>query len=488
MTLPDTAKKAHGRSFPSRAFYPYSIRQLNRAAMDAVFLNEALGNKGKPVDPKTLLEHLRSEVLSGDKAAKDCAIKIFEATLTTRSEARTKAKGENSILIRMTHPRFGSAYTPVKTYGARHWVRMFLEGSGDKDLLGKIRTVAKDASQRPMNLLEKGLLEAMQIAQPVEPAASDDDEDDEEDVGNEVGSPALPGITSRFAELSRIRLQSWERSTKAPTDAEDALRDIMHLYEVFCWLYWVHMHDQAWRWIQAFRENRPANRELTRWAFGYEAERTTIEGREFGDTRKLFESRLYGGSIALNALFALHQATNITPAIWFDEVASMSSADRKKTVVKLDTWLHHYTDLVGDVEPRQGASSSVEEALVRIYDAITEHYSHVEKESGRFPQRVGYGFAMHLGSGESCRLIMDLGPGAKRGDTAMVDADLILLFARCLSLEGDRIRLQVVLQALADFGIRLDEYSQDAILSDFERRGLVQSLSDSGEAKYVKLQ
>ena len=484
MTLPTQSREAHARSFPLGAFYPSSIRPLNREVMDALFLNEVFEVDEPELDPAAIQDSLQSEVLMGDKAAKRKGFEIFEAVGFARSEATSK---NVSTLIRITHPSLAKVYVPPDTFGTRAWVRFFLASDQvDPALRSRIRQLADTAATRKENVFERGMsvgirsaLSALKAAKatPNSPKGSPPS----------AGLPVISKYHCEFARLAKLLVEGYEvQSAKDATLAEQALDDVRRLYEVFLWLYWVQMHASAHYAIQDLRSGAPVSGRPGFWYFGYETERGSISERPFASSREDLERTLYSGSIALNALVALHQSADLTSPVWFTELSSTTSQDSERAQ-RLDEWVESYAKLVGDVTPTPGPSLNLGKAIVRAYEAIQSHYAQVEKETDRFPKTVGYGVARHLGAGDSCVLFMELGRGARRGVTAMVDQEMLLLIGRALAGGKERVRIQPIFEFLKDMGIGLDDFTIESIISDFERRGLLRSLSDSGEAMYVNL-
>jgi DNA phosphorothioation-dependent restriction protein DptG len=69
----------------------------------------------------------------------------------------------------------------------------------------------------------------------------------------------------------------------------------------------------------------------------------------------------------------------------------------------------------------------------------------------------------------------------------MIDHSIILLIGRMVSRGEKRVRFSVIIEQLERLGMILDDTTRERIVADLEQKGLLQSLSDSGEAVYVQV-
>jgi DNA phosphorothioation-dependent restriction protein DptG len=483
-------KDAHQRKFPELAFYPSPIRPLNREVLDLIILNVLL-EKNPPI---TKLKNIKTEVISfikGDDETVNKTWDLFQNVAFTSPES--DKKGDRNIL-RISHPRYGQIYKPEHTYEINAWVSFFFNEKFIKPVhLKRLKEIVQIALSRKMNLIEHAIEKAIETAiENKQNGKSDDiEEGNEKAEKKRIGRPAFDFFHIEFGKLCETLINKGNSFGPGNAlEAEDLIKKILRLYEIYLWFYWVHMHLDAYYAIQTLRSGEwpRAFEHPKSLDFGYEKEQASIESRPFRKTRKDLENKLYCGSIAINALAALHDAAELKEPVWFNEIESKIK-NKENTAEKMNLWTDAYFELIRKDKKDIDNKKDLKKAIVRTYDAILS-FSSEGPRNGAYPYTVGYGVARQFGQGVKCKLLINIGKGRSRGIVAMFDAELLLLLGSGLSnIKDKRIRLNVILDYLRDtLGMVFDDYTIDTLIEDFENRDLVSSLSDSGEARYVNIE
>jgi hypothetical protein len=473
MPPPDTLKKAHARAFPGRAFYPSSIRPTNRDVMDAAFLNWIYGREEKSDEPAILVEKIKQEILRGDKEPQRLAMQVIEQVLFGQSEGHSGRSGDT---MRMSHAVLGRHYRP-KTFDMEDWANsLFAHSPMPPSVFDALAEIVEQAEKRPKNIFEDAALTALGVdlsAQSKNPKVVIKTKPDE-------GTPPFALVHDQFGRLvARLTTSQRAEVSTSVDQAERVLADVRRLVEIFVWIYWVQLHANAWRALQAIRAGQSPVSNIEPMLFGYATEMRNVSQRPFAEEGRQLPALMYNGSLAINALVALHQATGWKDAKWFDKLGQLSSP---KDVRAFNDWIGGYRKLAGlsPIEP----TSNLAAGLGQAYDSIRDHYQPLA-DVDKYPHTVGYGVPRDLGQAGRCHLMKNL--GRNRGTVPMVDLDLVLLFARATAGHDHRVRLVDVFGAMEEAGIRFDEISKQEVRTDLEIQGRVRALSDSGEAIYVEV-
>lgn len=471
MPPPNNLKTAHGRQFPQRAFYPSSIRPTSRDVMDAAFLNWVFGTSKSSDEPEQIRARIHEEILRGDRDAQRLAIDVMNQVLFGQSEGYGDKTADT---LRITHPSFGRYYRP-KTYDVEMWANsLFAHAPLAPKLLDDLSKIVSKAEERPRNVFENAVLSVLTKdgGKPhrVEMAAN-----------VEEGAPPFGFIHSAFGSMVNKMVTGRRDALESSEAADELLSDVRRLTEVFVWIYWVQLHSNANQAIQALRANAESTPYVQPMLFGYHTETRNLGNRAFAEDAKSFPNTMYNGSIALNALTAIHQATGWKKPLWFDGLVARKPA--KDELKAISDWLQGYQKHAG-LPASNVPLASFADATSQIFDHIRLHYQPKE-DNEKYPFTVGYGVARDLGQADTCFLMR--GIGKNRGQVPMVDLDLVLLFARATAGQERRVRLVEVFEQMRLVGITFDEISQQEIRIDLEIQGRVRALSDSGEALYVEV-
>lgn len=463
---------AHGRSFPQRAFYPSSIRPTSRDVLDAAFLNWIFGLDKTSADPAELKTRIETDILrSQDRESHRQAVNIVGQVLFGESDSQSGAK-----TLRMTHATLGRYYRP-KTYDAEMWANsLFAHASIPSQVMQDLGEIVETAERRPRNVFEEAALAALGI----DPSSNSAGGRVKLQVVEGEGRPPFGFVHEEFGRmLGRLVTSRRKEALSTPDHAEQALADVRRLVEVFVWIYFVQLHANAFNAISAVRTGHNYVPAIESIVFGYITEQRSVAKRAFAEDARRLPSLMYNGSVALNALAALHQATGWKTAAWFDALPSKPPV---KDIKLLGDWLASYRAEAR--LPQREAPATLTAAITEIYDSIRDHYQ-PKTDREKYPFTVGYGVPRDLGTPKNCHLMKRL--GGNRGTAPMIDMDLVMLFARARAGHEARVRLIDVFEAMDRVGIRTDDTTRAEIRLDLEIEGKVRALSDSGEAIYVEV-
>jgi hypothetical protein len=484
MALPKTVKEAHPRTFPGNAFLPSGLRPLNREVLRACFLNAVFEVSNKGLESAHIRQALQQSVLQGDASSIDYAMSVLDEVLFPSSKSMM---GNSKANFRVTHPRLGRIFTPDQHYGAPEWIRAFFHHAEFlPETIERLRGYLALASERPLNVLELAAYEAIMTATQghVTKAMPLD--------ATVARRLAPTTVLRQFRELVEARLESADARAhaKGPIEAEGVVFDIARAYEIHLWFYWVQMYLDAWSALGALRRGESPDSRIHTIHFGYHTERVATKGRPFATERVRLEDEVYKGTIATIALANVHEALDLQDPFWFTEIEAIDgSVGKDGGGAKLRSWLARYKELV-EKEKGRGLNAEVADeltpsrAIPAYYDAIAEYYRSLAQNS-RMPYTTTFGVVRSLGCADDCPLLINL--GTPRGLVTMIDHSLILLIGRMLSRGERRVRFNLIVDQLERIGMRLDDTTQEHIVADLEQKGLLQSLSDSGDAIYVQV-
>jgi hypothetical protein len=483
VALPKTVKDAHPRTFPGGAFVPSGLRPVNREVLRACFVNALFEVSNKGLDAAQIRQAAENSVLQGDPASIQYALAVMDDVLFPRSKSFT---GNTKPTFRITHPGIGRAFTPDQHYGAPEWIRAFFKHAGfSHATLKRLRVYLETATQRPLNVLELAGYEAVieltqgSAAKSLPLAESP------------VTRLAPSSILEQFRDLleSRVATADALGHAEGPLEAESVIFDIARAYDIHLWFYWVQMYLNAWSALGALHAKEAIVNRIHPIHFGYHTERSATKGRPFATERARLEDEVYKGALASIALANVHAALDLDHAYWFTDLPALDDETGVHEETRLVQWLETYKRLVTaekgrDLEVAVPAALRPSAAVTKYYDAIAEFYRGLDQNS-RMPYTTTYGVVRSLGCSDDHPLLINL--GSPRGLVTMIDHSIILLIGRMVSRGEKRVRFSVIIEQLERLGMILDDTTRERIVADLEQKGLLQSLSDSGEAVYVQV-
>lgn len=476
MPVPKDLREAHERGLPGKAFYPSSIRPMNRSVVDAAFLNWLYGVDASSAEAVDLIDRIQGDLLQPTtRAAHKVGLAVISEVMFGTSEGRS---GRQAPVLRVSHPRIGRYYVP-KTFRLRDWIdSLFAHGGVTDSTLEQLTAIANRAEQRPQTVFERAVLAAL----------NNGSEPENKGGLNKVkletasGRPPSDVLHRHFGAWINRAVGGRARGAETPDQAEQLLADVRRLVELFIWLYWYQLHINAGTAIAAYANNQPPDFKIEPIWFGFADERD-VQGRPFADQGKALPDQMFNGSVALNALTAANNAAGWDPALWFDEIWKRQE-QLKKSRASIKEWHAKYLELSRVEAEGIQDGESLPTMIHKINSAIRAHYQ-TKNDQDKFPLTVGYGVLRDMGQADECCWMRSL--GKNRGQAPIIDEEFLMLVARTLAAEEPRVRLVEIFEDLSRIGMEFDDATKRQIRLTLESNGRVKSLSDSGEAVYVQV-